>query len=168
MHSEPVSLYLDLHEGEKADLEVVARASLAFAAAIKEVAYVLDPSMDVRIELASGTEGSLGLNALVKAIKKKTGAVERDTLKAITIVILAWFAKDAADWGANKIFDALAKGHATDSAALSDDDINRIAERVTKALDGFPYPANAGSATDRGTRRCLTAPASLAPATIWS
>ena len=32
----------------------------------------------------------------------------------------------------------------------------------------FPYPANAGSATDRGTRRCLTAPASLAPATIWS
>ena len=34
--------------------------------------------------------------------------------------------------------------------------------------DAFPYPANAGSATDRGTRRCLTAPASLAPATIWS
>ncbi len=37
-----------------------------------------------------------------------------------------------------------------------------------RAFVEFPYPANAGSATDRGTRRCLTAPASLAPATIWS
>jgi hypothetical protein len=37
----PISLYLELEPETAADLEVVARATLAFSAAVKELAYVL-------------------------------------------------------------------------------------------------------------------------------
>lgn len=95
MSSTPISLYLDLEPGQVADLEVVARASLAFAAAVKDLAYVIDPSLELRIELASGTEGSLSLNSLLKSIRGKEG--EAITLAAIALVILNWFAGHALD-----------------------------------------------------------------------
>lgn len=37
----PISLYLELEPQATADLEAVARATLSFAAAVKELAYVL-------------------------------------------------------------------------------------------------------------------------------
>ena len=73
MSAEPISLYVDLHPGEAPDLEVVARAAIAWSEAIKEIAFLLDPSTEVRIELKSGTEGSLSLNGLLKAVRVEEG-----------------------------------------------------------------------------------------------
>ena len=56
MADTPISLYLELVPDQKADLEVVARAALAFDAAIKELAYIIDPGMEIKVELESGTE----------------------------------------------------------------------------------------------------------------
>ena len=69
----PISLYLDLVPGEKADLEVAARASLAFAEAIKAAAYFLEPGLQVKIELESGSEGNLSLNSILKRLKAPMG-----------------------------------------------------------------------------------------------
>src|ERR1041385_2963429 len=66
----PISLYIDLERGQKADLEAVARASLAFAATIRDIAFVLDPSVDIRVELASGTESSLSLKPVLRRGKR--------------------------------------------------------------------------------------------------
>lgn len=43
---------------------VVARAALSWSAAIKELAFVLDPSLEVRVEIDSGTQCSFSLNSL--------------------------------------------------------------------------------------------------------
>src|SRR5947208_9697632 len=86
----PVSLYLDLQPGQKVDLEVAARAALAFAAAIRETAYIFDPSMTVRVELLSGTDGSLSLNSLIRSIKLRD-LVTRKRLIALAITATLWF-----------------------------------------------------------------------------
>ena len=66
-----LNLYLELEPGQLADLEVVARASISFVEAVREVAYIVDPSVTIRLELESGTEGSLSLNSVIKYIKKQ-------------------------------------------------------------------------------------------------
>ena len=87
--SAPISLYLDLAEGESANIEVVAKAALAWSAAVKELAYVIDPSMEVEIELISGTEGSLDLNACLKAFAKF--AEQKPKLATVIVTSLTWF-----------------------------------------------------------------------------
>jgi hypothetical protein len=71
MSTEPLSLYLDLEQDTKADLEVVANASLALASMLKEIAHIIDPSIDISIELDSGTSGSLSLNTLINIVKER-------------------------------------------------------------------------------------------------
>ncbi len=73
MAQAPISVYLDLEAGRVADMEVVARAALAFSAAVKDLAYVIDPGLDLRIELQSGTEGSLNLNTILRNLKDHKG-----------------------------------------------------------------------------------------------
>ena len=66
--SAPFSLFIDLKPGTKADLEVVANTSLALAAAARELAYILDPSLSVRMELVGGQDGSLWLDTKLRAL----------------------------------------------------------------------------------------------------
>lgn len=70
---ETITLYLGLKEGEKADFEIVGRAAAAFAEAVKEISYILEPSLEVRLEFDSGTEGSLKLKALLKSLNSADG-----------------------------------------------------------------------------------------------
>jgi|SRR5271155_6161517 len=51
MDAAPLSVYLDLFDGRKADLEVVARASLALASAIREVAYANNEELNRMLSL---------------------------------------------------------------------------------------------------------------------
>jgi hypothetical protein len=126
---EPISLYLDLEPGSIADLEVVARASLAFASAVKEVAYILDPSMQVSLRFASGTEGSLSLNTIIGTIKEK--ATDPATLTAIGLVVLSWFGTDIRQYIVSHALDeALKTEH-----KLSQEEIHQIAESVSKMID---------------------------------
>jgi hypothetical protein len=99
----PLSLYLDLKPGLKADLEVTARAALAFASAIREVAYVIDPALELRIELESGTDGSLCLNAILRAVRPKDLFTKRNLIAIASAVGLECdssivIARSAATW----------------------------------------------------------------------
>ena len=127
---EPVSLYLDLEPGQRADLEVVARTSLAFAAALKELAYVLDPSIEVRVELQSGTEGSLSLNSIIRVVRRTTS--KPISLKALAATVLIWFANDIRTYGVIETLNHVFKP----AYHLSDDDIQKIAAEVERALRG--------------------------------
>jgi hypothetical protein len=70
---ETITLYLGLKEGQEADFEVVGLSAAAFAEAVKEIAYILEPGLEVRLEFDSGTEGSLALNAIIKSLKTPEG-----------------------------------------------------------------------------------------------
>jgi hypothetical protein len=100
-----VSLYLELEEGAVADIEVVAKAALAFSKAVKDVAYIIDPSLELRVELASGTRGSLSLNSIFRNLKKANG--ETITLSAIGLVVLGWFGATVSDFGKDELKDII-------------------------------------------------------------
>lgn len=72
----PVSIYFGLEQGKKADLEVIAEAAIAWVAAVREMAAVVDPSLEVSVEIVDGDESSLWLNVLT-AIESKLERVER-------------------------------------------------------------------------------------------
>lgn len=62
----PISVYLQLKEGELADWEVVSRASIEFIEALKDLAAFADPSAKLKVTLQNSEEGSLRFNALLE------------------------------------------------------------------------------------------------------
>ncbi|WP_085032244.1 hypothetical protein [Ensifer aridi] len=125
-----VCLYLALKDGQKADLEVVAKAALAFDAAVKEIAYVLDPAVVIRVELESGTEGSLSLNSIISSL----GPMNRARLTAIAWGLAAWFAAETGSYVYTAILDQLAADEQT--AQLSVEQMNELTEQLAKVCDG--------------------------------
>lgn len=128
----PISLYLDLAEGETASIEVVARAALAWSAAIKELAYIVDPAIEVEIDLVSGTEGSLDLNACIKAISKVAG--QQPKLATIVVTALTWFTVQTGAYTYEKLLDWLTGTDAPPAVSqMTKAQIEEIAQEVVKA-----------------------------------
>ncbi|TGS37806.1 MULTISPECIES: hypothetical protein [unclassified Mesorhizobium] len=124
-----INLYLDLEPGELADLEVVARASLAFAGAVREIAYIVDPSLVIRLELESGTEGSLSLNSVIRFVRQQVS--DPVTRKVIIIGIVMWFAKETG----SALLGVAVNDLIAHETTISEQDAQRIAEKVQELLD---------------------------------
>lgn len=165
----PVSLYLDLERGKVADMEVVARAALAFSAAIKEAAFIIDPSLEIRVELASGTEGSLSLNSILRNLKNAKG--ETLTLAAIAFIVLSWFSNHALDYAFDKIADAVTgENHqeftpeqrdelaAIVRQALADGVAKPKVQEVYRALERDPAIKGVGATQEPGARPAIIVP----------
>jgi hypothetical protein len=128
-----LSVYLDIDEGKHADLVVVARASLALADAIEEIAYIIDPSLEVVLEFTSGTDGSLSLNTLIKSLKSKI-APRPFTLLNIAMVVVTCLGTDLRAYGVMKFLDHFLTPEQKQS--LSDDDIRKIVQMLENAQNG--------------------------------
>lgn len=129
----PISLYLDLEKGQIADIEVVARAALAWSAAIKEIAYIIDPSVEVKVELVSGTEGSLSLNSWIKKIRGTSG-IQSD-LRAIAISVATWFALETAGYTYEAILDYLRGDDApAETQHMSEVELAQLAARIADRI----------------------------------
>jgi hypothetical protein len=135
---ETISLYLDLEPDNRADIEVVARAALAWAAVIREMAAHLDPMSEVRVDLISGTEGSLSLNAVFRFVRNAVPSPK--TSKALLFGIVLWLARHPADWAYDQVLDAVKHRALLHGKHISDDDAQDIARQVTILLK----PAVAG------------------------
>ncbi len=130
MTAEPITLYLDLEPGTAPDLETVAKASIAWVHAIREVAFIVEPGVDVRVELKSGTDGSLGLNTLIKALK----SVNRKQLARIAVAIALWFGDETASWLYHSVLDGVVDDtdERTAPVSLTQEEIQAIADAVNK------------------------------------
>ena len=159
---EPLTFYLELEPGTKADLEVVARASLAFASAVREIAFVLDPSLSMRVELVSGTEGSLSLNSLLRFFGKED-ATARQNVKIIALSMVGFFTVQTIEFGYQQFLSYLtAQGGQTE---LSRAQINEMAEKAAEAVarrvgapqgqKGLPRTANRPCCKGRDCRARL-------------
>lgn len=124
-----VSLYLDLKDGMKVDLATAARAALAFDAALKEIAFSLDPFATVRVELESGTEGSLSLNSIITAAK-----LDETRLKAIARGIAAFFAADTASYTYQKVLDHFVEEPEAHQS-MSKEEIDQLATAVLRIVE---------------------------------
>ncbi len=123
---ETVTLYLGLKKGEKADFEVVGLAAAAFAEAVKEISYILEPGLDVRLEFDSGTEGSLKLKAIIKSLKTPDG--RRAALVSIVGTIGLMLVNDVRGYGFGKLLDQYLAPE--QRKELSREDVDRIAKAV--------------------------------------
>lgn len=84
----PLRLYLKLEQGHVADLFAVTEATAAFGAGVKELAYILDPSLNLYIGLAPSSPGSLWENTILKAIDDPT---KRARLYLLAGSAFLWF-----------------------------------------------------------------------------
>jgi hypothetical protein len=129
---ETISLYLELKPGEKPDFEVVGLAAAAFAEAVKEIAYILDPGLEVRLEFESGTESSLILNAVLKILKSRDG--QRGTVLGIVVGTSIAFVGDVRQWGSTQLLDYYFSKEKR--LELSDNDVKRIASACKDITSG--------------------------------
>ena len=130
----PLSLYFQLEEGKSADIEVVSRATLAWAAAIKELSYITDPSLEVRIELVSGTEGSLSLNSIIRDVRSRV--TNRQTLRTVVTTAGIWLALEIGSYSVGAILDYLRSTDASEiTKELSNEEIESIAKEVATKLE---------------------------------
>jgi hypothetical protein len=123
---ETVTLYLGLKEGRRADFEIVGLSAAAFAEAVKEIAYILEPGLEIRLEFDSGTEGSLKLKAVIKSLKTPEG--RRTALVSIVATIGLMLVNDARGYGFGKLLDRFLAPEQRNE--LSEDDVKRIALAV--------------------------------------
>lgn len=124
---ETISLYLQLAEGQKADFEVVGLSAAAFAEAVKAIADIIEPGLDLRLEFVSGTEGSLNLKAILKTLASPN--TRRNALLAVIATVAGWLTNDIRTYGVVKLLDAFL--FPQQRMQLSDDDIKRITKAIT-------------------------------------
>lgn len=65
MEEDGLSLYFELKEGEKADLEIVAQAALHWVAALRAAAIAIEPDAQFRVEFIDAKASSLRVNTLL-------------------------------------------------------------------------------------------------------
>jgi hypothetical protein len=130
--AESITLYLDLKPGEKADFEVVGLAVAAFAEAVKEIAFILEPGLQVKLDFESGLEGSLKLEAILKSLNTPDG--RRGALVGIISAVGLMLVTDLRQYGVGKLLDKYLMPEQRHS--LSDEDIERIAKAVNGVHEG--------------------------------
>ena len=147
---QPFSLYIDLAPNTKADLEVVAEASLAFVRALRAAARELAPDQVLRIELVSGTEGSLSLNSIIKFVHGNL-RVDKATARALAIAAAGWFLAQGGQWVFGKSADFMMEMVTGPKEApvpitngLSKDEIEKIATELTKLQRSPEVQRNVG------------------------
>ena len=86
----PLRLYFQIKQGQTADAEVIARASLAFIAGVKELAYVIVPSAVVHIGLKGHAEGSLWEDFVILVDKAKAEVEAKPKRYTLALAAIAW------------------------------------------------------------------------------
>jgi hypothetical protein len=86
----PLRLYYQLKKGHAADAEVIARASLAFIAGVKELSYILDPSLTVRVGMQGHADGSLWEDLLLLVDKAQVEYRTHHTRYGLALAAIAW------------------------------------------------------------------------------
>ena len=128
-----ISLYFELGDGKTADLAVIASAALAWDSLIKEIASVVDPSLNLRIELVSGERGSLWLKSLLRATHAaaKKNPVISVPLGAIVSAFLLAPVSHIGEIAGHKAFDLV--GIQWDDG-ISAEDVKTMSEAVASNL----------------------------------
>lgn len=90
-----LSLYFGLHEGRKAELEVVSRAAIEWANSVRHAAQMVAPSADIRIEFIGAHESSLSLNTVLDWGEGQLEKISHPRLLAVAVGIALFLVIDA-------------------------------------------------------------------------
>lgn len=112
----PLSLYIELIPGTRAEIEVVSRAAIAWSKMIHEAVFLIEPFAEVRVELVSGTEGSINLNSLINAVRGVVNDPKK--LKAVAYGLMLFFSGQIKDWVIGKALDSAWSSASTEIAQI--------------------------------------------------
>lgn len=134
MEDGALSLHFTLRDGEKADLEVVAAAAIAWVGALRAAAQNIDPNAKIRIEIVDAEEGSLRLNTLLEWAENQLARLDRGSekyprLQKLAIALAAFLATV----GVDTVRDVYL---ASETLSLSDEDRRRLDELLELAKKG--------------------------------
>lgn len=143
----PVSLYLKTKQGEHPDIKVAARSAIVFAEIIESIVASIEPDLQVKVEIVSGSEGSLGLNTLNKIVQRaKATAVDvrqgvlagwkkHEKLRFLAVYAAIKILDNAAAWGQDQIMDWMASDDApAEVQTLSVEDREALARDIAEEL----------------------------------
>lgn len=130
--AEAITLYLEIKKGHRADLEVVGFAAAAFAEAVKEIAFILEPGVEVRLEFESAHEGSIKLNALLRSLRTPDG--RRGALVGIVATVGLGLMSDVRTYLVGRVLDHYLMPE--QRVALRGEDIERIAKAAKGIKEG--------------------------------
>lgn len=134
MSIDQLRLYIDIPPNEQADLEVVARASLAVLSAVREISSFIDPFSEASLVIVDADKGSLWVNTKI-TLKSYLGDPKK-TAAAVLLTAIGWMAYEARDFAAGKIADHIWNNvFGKDAAGLSEDDRKEIASIVAKTIE---------------------------------
>ncbi|MCC5956278.1 MAG: hypothetical protein JJU07_09250 [Natronohydrobacter sp.] len=129
-----ITLYVELKQGSRLDLEAAANASLAWSRMIKAIGHSVDPMGDWTIELESSKPGSQKIKSF---IKMKVGTDLRTLIIGAVGAALFFVLKESVAWGVGEVLDYLKGPEApAEVQLLSDEEILDIAERIAAILQG--------------------------------
>lgn len=66
----PLGLYFQLKPGERADLEVVSAAAIAWVEGLRAAARAVSPDAEIRVEIVDAQAASLNLNGFIKFLEE--------------------------------------------------------------------------------------------------
>lgn len=140
MEQVPLSLYLQLKQGERADLAAVSRAAIEFAQVIEAMAAEVYPDCIISVEAISATDASFGWNTVVKFYEDVKAGILAGAAKNPKKAWLAAFValrilNNAIDWSQDKVMDWLISPDAPPEArTLSDAERVELAQAIVGEL----------------------------------
>lgn len=100
MEDASLSLYFGLKDGERAELEVVARAAIEWATSVRIAAGIIEPRSSIQINIVSADEGSIRINTILdwteeQLAKIQEGAGRRPRITALALGLSVFVLVDA-------------------------------------------------------------------------
>lgn len=140
---QPFSIYLKLEEGTRADFEVVAKSSLALISALRELVDFADPTLDLKVTIQNGEEGSLRLNTFIKILTGRDDASRQARQRLLdwvivgsTVFLLEATATHYYDkflsWIDQRVIEAIDNGENPEEVHKAASDCRKIVEGVMK------------------------------------
>lgn len=132
MDETPLTLYIDLQQGSRIDLEVAAHASIAWSRMIKSIGSRIDPFGEWDVQLQGAEPGSQKIRAYIRRV---AGDNPKATIQAAVVAGIVFLGMRVIEWSVNEVLDYLKGPDAPASAQLmSEEDRQKMAEDIVRLL----------------------------------
>lgn len=184
MDEAKVSLYFGVQNGRHADLEIVAKAAIEWAAAVRLAAEMIDPNASVQIQVVDADESSFRLNAALDWIEGQlerisSGADQHPRLKKLAVALAIFILVDAGPaqeywFGEDVEVELSAEDRALLRALLEkvseSEELRKTTKRFFATIERDPAISSIGVSEGRNQPLAISVPSSdfAARSGLWS
>ncbi len=128
-----LTLYIDLQQGTRLDLEAAANAALAWSRLIKTIGQHVDPLNVWQVELGGTRPGSLRLGSIIRL---PDNAEKRGMVKGAIFASVLFVFQSVGAWGISEVMDYMTGRDAPPEVrGLSEEDMRLLAGEIVALLE---------------------------------